>query len=97
MARSRKKAAPSRRSGGARSTKATSRKPAAPAAAEVEVVEESKGLGIDDGLPILTALMLLTAFLLTDHYRGTAYGEGLLFKNSYEAPSTAPSGTPPAD
>ncbi len=91
MARSRKKA--SSRSGGGRSTKATSRKSAgsgrraAPADAEVEVVEESKGLGIDDGIAIITGLVLLAAFLLTDHYRGTRYGEGLLFKGQYEAPS----------
>jgi len=86
MARSRKKASSSRRSGGQRSTKATSRKQAAPAEAEVEVVEESKGLGMEDGIAIVTAVMLLAAFLLTDHYRGTRYGEGMLFKNSYDAP-----------
>lgn len=90
MARSRKKA--SSRSGGGRSTKATSRKgagssrkAAAPADAEVEVVEESKGLGIDDGIAIVTGLLLLAAFLFTDHYRGTRYGDGLLFKGQYEA------------
>ena len=86
MARSRKKAAPAR-SGGARGNKATSRKKAAPAAAEVEVVEESKGLGIDDGIAIITGILILGAFLMTDHFRGTKYGDGMFFKNSYEAPA----------
>ena len=86
MARSRKKAAPARSSGG-RGAKATSRKKAAPAAAEVEVVEESKGLGIDDGIAIMTGILILPAFLMTDHFRGTQYGDGLFFKGSYEAPA----------
>lgn len=86
MARSRKNAAPAR-SSGARGTKATSRKKAAPAAAEVEVVEESKGLGIDDGIAIITGILILAAFLMTDHFRGTKYGEGMLFKGQYEAPA----------
>ena len=88
MARSRKKAAPAR-SSGARGNKATSRKKAAPAAAaEVEVVEESKGLGIDDGIAIITGILILGAFLMTDHFRGTKYGDGMFFKNSYsEAPA----------
>jgi len=47
--------------------------------AAVEVVEEKKGMGIDDGIPILTAVVLLTAFLFVDYLRGTQYGEGMFF------------------
>lgn len=86
MARSRKKAAPDRSSAG-RGAKATSRKKAAPAAVEVEVVEESRGLGIDDGIAILTGVLLLGAFLMTDHFRGVKYGDGMLFGSWYEAPA----------
>lgn len=69
------------RSGGANrgAPKATSRKSAAAPVAEVEVVEEKKGMGIDDGIPILTAVVLLTAFLFVDYLRGTQYGEGMFF------------------
>ena len=70
------------RSGGGASrggSKATSRKTAAAPVAAVEVVEEKKGMGIDDGIPILTAVVLLTAFLFVDYLRGTQYGEGMFF------------------
>jgi hypothetical protein len=86
MARSRKKAAPDRSSAG-RGAKATSRKKAAPAAVEVEVVEESKGLGIDDGIAIVTGILILAAFLMTDRYRGIKYGEGMLWAGKYEVPA----------
>ena len=62
--------------------KATSRKSAKKAApvAEVEVVEEKKGMGIEDGLPIMTTIILLAAFLMTDYLLGTEYGGGIFFK-----------------
>ena len=62
-------------------SKAKSRKaaPAAAPVADVEIVEEKKGMGIDDGLPIMTAVILVTAFLLVDYMRGTLHGEGLFF------------------
>ena len=79
MARSRSRGAGARKGGGeSRSTK--SRKKAAPAVAEVEVVEESAGLSIDDGIPMVTTLVLLVAILVTDYVLGTHYGEGLFFK-----------------
>ena len=61
--------------------KATSRKAkkAAPVA-EVEVVEEKKGMGIDDGLPIITFLILVAAVLMMDYVAGTNYEGGLFFK-----------------
>jgi hypothetical protein len=79
MARSRSRGAGARKGGGeSRSTK--SKKKAAPAVAEVEVVEESAGLSIDDGIPMVTTLVLLVAILVTDYVLGTHYGEGLFFK-----------------
>ncbi len=87
MARSRSRGAGARKGGGeSRSTK--SKKKAAPAVAEVEVVEEidpdlvvpDPGLSIDDGIPMVTTLVLLVAILVTDYVLGTHYGEGLFFK-----------------
>lgn len=60
-------------------SKAKSRKAAPAPAADVEIVEEKKGMGIDDGLPIMTAIILITAFMLVDYMRGTLHGEGLFF------------------
>jgi len=78
MARSRSRGAGARKGGEARSSK--SKKKAAPAAAEVEVVEEAGGMTIDDGIPMVTTLILLVAIVLTDYVLGTHYGEGLFFK-----------------
>lgn len=83
MAR-RPKAAPAAAKRGAkapeRDTKARSRKAAPAPALEVEVVEEERGLGIDEGLIILTTLIFLGAVLVTDYALGTHYGVGLFFK-----------------
>jgi len=80
MARSRSRSGGGRKGGAdSRAPKAKSRKAAAPAA-EVEVVEESSGMTIDDGIPIITTLLLLVAILMTDYVLGTHYGEGLFFK-----------------
>jgi hypothetical protein len=57
---------------------AKSRKPAP--VAEVEVVEESGGMTIDDGIPIITTILLIAAFVLVDYALGTQYGEGMFFK-----------------
>lgn len=62
-----------------RATRSQSRKSSAPAVAEVEVVEEDRGLGLDDGLMILTAVLLLAGCLLLDYARASHYGEGLIF------------------
>ena len=71
--------AASRRSQGGRATSRKSTQASAPMA-EVEVVEEKKGLGIDDGIPIMTTLVLLVAILMTDYILGSDYGAGLFFK-----------------
>ncbi len=64
---------------GSKAAKATSRKSAPAPVAEVEIVEEKKGMGIDDGIPILTTIILLVAFLFVDYVRGNLHGEGLFF------------------
>jgi hypothetical protein len=68
----------SRRSG--RKTESKGRSKKKPAVAEIEVVEEGKGLGVNDGIAIGTTLLFLAAVLLTDYTLGTEYGEGLFFK-----------------
>jgi hypothetical protein len=75
--------APAARRGAAASDRETTARSrmAAPAkvVAEVEVVEEGRGLGIDEGIIILTTLFFLAAVLITDYARGVHYGEGLFF------------------
>lgn len=61
-----------------RDTRARSRK-AAPAAQDVEIVEEEKGMGIGDGITIATTLLLIAAILLTDYLLGAHYGGGAFF------------------
>ncbi|MFT4542094.1 MAG: hypothetical protein ACI841_004092 [Planctomycetota bacterium] len=73
MARSRSR----NQSGSSRATPAArSRKTAAP---EVEVVEESKGQGIEDGIIIITTVLLLVAVLLVDYIAATHYDTGTFF------------------
>ena len=65
----------------ARSTKATSRrapKPAPARAAEVEVVEEEAGEGIDTGILVITFVALFAALLFVDKLLGN-YGQGMFF------------------
>ena len=81
------------RSGSGRSS---SRRSAQPEAAEVEVVEEEGGMGIDDGIIIMTTLLLLAAVLFMDYSRGKFYGEGMLFAGDYEAPEGFEAGMAPA-
>ncbi len=88
MARSRSRSGGSRRSGGAAARTPARKEKKAPVVAEVEVVEEEGGMGIDDGIILVTALMLFIAFLMTDAYRGKAYGTGLIWgADAYEAPA----------
>ena len=49
-----------------------------PAAAEVEIVEDEKGLGVEDGIVICTAVLLVVACLLVDMDMGK-YGKGIFF------------------
>lgn len=81
MARSRARSGGSGRRGASakREPKARSKKKAPVAAAEVEVVEEGKGLGIDEGVILVTTILFLAAILFTDYILG-GYGEGLFFK-----------------
>ena len=80
MARSRSRGA------SRRPTKATSRKAKEPkkakekATAGVEIVEEGKGLNIDDGVVIATTLIFIAALVMIDRELGLHYGTGLLFK-----------------
>jgi hypothetical protein len=48
------------------------------AAADVEVTEEAPGIGIEAGVAILTALVLVGAFLLVDKMQGMN-GNGIFF------------------
>ena len=50
---------------------------------EVEVVEESKGLGIDDGVVLVTTLLLVAAFFITDYLLGVDYAKGLFFAGKF--------------
>ena len=60
-------------------SKATRRK--APAAAAV--VEEAPSGGLESGIAVLTAIILVAAFFLVDYQLGKDYGKGQFFKNEY--------------
>lgn len=77
MASSRSRSGAAKKPAGGRQAK--SKKKAAPIADEVEVVEESGGMGIDDAIPIVTGVLLIASFLLVDYVLGTDYGKGLFF------------------
>ena len=90
MARSTSRSGGGRRSGGGGSTRK-------PEVAEVEVVEESAGMGVEAGVSIMTCIVLLVAILMVDYDRGVNYGEGALFKGKYaEAMSDAANSPSPA-
>jgi uncharacterized protein HemX len=61
-------------------SKATPRRKAPAAAA---VVEEAPKGGLETGIAILTALILVTAIVLVDYELGKSYGEGKLFSDKY--------------
>lgn len=61
-------------------SKATPRRKAPAAAA---VVEEAPKGGFETGVAVLTALILVTAFMLVDYELGKSYGEGQFFKDKY--------------
>jgi hypothetical protein len=65
--------------GGGRNAQAKSRKEAPAKEAAVEVVEEGGGLGIDDGIVIVTAILFLAACLLLDKEMAGNYGSGWIF------------------
>lgn len=78
MARSR-----SRSKRGSKPAKSRTSKKAEEVVEEVEVVEESKRLGIDDGMVIITTLILVAAFFITDYLLGIDYAKGLFFAESF--------------
>ena len=73
----------SRSKRGGKPSKSRKSKKAAVAVDEVEVVEESKSLGIDDGMVIVTTLVLIAAFVFTDYLLGVDYGEGWFFADKF--------------
>lgn len=70
------------------SSRSSSSKASRPAArkAKVEVVEENDQGGLDAGLAIITTLLLVAGFFLLDYQLGKHYGDGMFFKEKYEAP-----------
>jgi hypothetical protein len=74
MARASKKRG-SRGSSGPRSRKG---KEAAPAV-EVEVVEEGKGMGMEDGIVIVTTVILITTILMVDYHLASYFQAGTFF------------------
>ena len=74
MARSSKK----RGSRGGSVSKARKEKKAAPAA-EVEVVEEGKGMGMEDGMVIVTTVVLITTILMVDYHMASYFQDGMFF------------------
>ena len=79
MARAKQKG---RRSGGAPAAKQAKAAPA-PVVDEIEIVEEEGGMGVDDGIVIITTIMLLVGFLMLDYHRGKHYGEGMMFAGKF--------------
>ena len=49
------------------------------ASAEVEVVEEKKGMGWEGGVAIVTTILLVVAVLCVDYDLGAKYGAGMFF------------------
>jgi len=78
MARSR-----SKKKGGKSAKKSRKSKKADVSVDEVEVVEESKSLGIDDGMVIVTTLILIAAFVFTDYLLGVDYAKGWFFADKF--------------
>ncbi|HJM58823.1 MAG TPA: hypothetical protein QF446_16030 [Planctomycetota bacterium] len=74
MARSSKK----RGSRGGSGSKARKEKKAAPAA-EVEVVEEGKGMGMEDGMVIVTTVVLIATCLMVDYHMASYFQDGKFF------------------
>ena len=50
------------------------------AAEDVEVVEETGGMGLDAGIGIVTCLLLVIALVLVDYEMGKHMAAGILFK-----------------
>lgn len=67
----------------AKNRKLASTKPAKAdkrATADVEVVEEKKGMGWESGVVIITTIVLVVAIFCVDYDLGQKYGQGMFFK-----------------
>jgi len=73
-----RKARGGRAKGGAPAGRQTRSKKAAVAVAEVDVVEERGGEGIDTGIAVITGILLLLAILFVDAHLGR-YDAGMFF------------------
>ena len=67
------------RSRGKASSRSQSRKSTA-GAADIEIVEEEQGLGIEDGIVLMTAIILVAAIIMVDMNLGQNLGAGMFFK-----------------
>lgn len=78
MAKSKKKAAPPAARGGGRAPARSQSRKAAPkaAVAEIEVVEEEKGMGLEDGIVLFTTIALVAAIVLVEIALQKFYGAG---------------------
>ena len=76
MARSRARATTT--SDQSRRPTARSRK-ASTTTTEVEIVEEDRGLGIDDGIAIVTTIVLLVSIGMVDYASGKFFDSGWFF------------------
>ncbi len=77
-----KKAAPKKGGG-----KAKAAKPKKANAAK-EPKEVSPGPPVEVVMSIVTGIMMIAALVLVDFARGQSFGEGMMFKDRYEAPET---------
>ena len=68
----------SKKRGSRGSSKARKEKKAAPAA-EVEVVEEGKGMGMEDGMVIVTTVILIATCLMVDYHLASYFEKGTFF------------------
>ncbi|MDP6384567.1 MAG: hypothetical protein QGI93_00075 [Planctomycetota bacterium] len=68
----------SKKRGSRGSSKARKEKKAAPAA-EVEVVEEGKGMGMEDGMVIVTTVILIATCLMVDYHLASYFEDGTFF------------------
>lgn len=78
MARARNKAPRTRGATRSQSRKAPAPAPA-PAVAEVEVVEEEGGLGLEEGIIVITTVALVAAIALIEANLVGMYGAGFIF------------------
>ena len=68
----------SKKRGSRGDSKGRKEKKAAPAA-EVEVVEEGKGMGMEDGMVIVTTVVLIATILMVDYHMSSYFQKGTFF------------------